>query len=325
MLTLMLYICFIYSEVYYISLGVGCCLLLVQGSPEPQCGNINSSHVFFINTCLWEQTGKIQLKMKTFRLVGMAILAMIMCVNFVSCKDDEPDGGENGNLKEKKLVKIEEQYSDYTESYTYKYDKDNRLSSLLYKYGESEDDMSETIFEYLSNSIEEKEDDYLDVKYIYDTNINNRISKMEKPYGMNGDVLLSYDENFNLIETKSTSEEDYYYKLTWNNDNIVKLISDRGLYDITYTNNENKNLSFALLAGIEDFMLDSPLFYVHPELGGIKTKNLVEKITYNENSETTSYSKTYSYSYEFDKDGYVTRIKIIESDGDESGFKLYWE
>lgn len=185
--------------------------------------------------------------------------------------------------------------------------------------------MSETIFEYLSNSIEEKEDDYLDVKYIYDTNINNRISKMEKPYGMNGDVLLSYDENFNLIETKSTSEEDYYYKLTWNNDNIVKLISDRGLYDITYTNNENKNLSFALLAGIEDFMLDSPLFYVHPELGGIKTKNLVEKITYNENSETTSYTKTYSYSYEFDKDGYVTRIKIIESDGDESGFKLYWE
>lgn len=256
----------------------------------------------------------------------MAILAMIMCVNFASCKDDEPEGGENGNLKEKKLVKIEEQYSDYTESYTYKYDKDNRLSSSLYKYGESEDDMSETIFEYLANSIEEREDGNLEVKYIYDTNINNRISKMEKPYGMEGDVLLSYDKNFNLVETKSTFKEDcYFYKLIWENDNVVKLISDRNTYDITYTNTENKNLSFALLAWIEDFMLDSPLFYVHPELAGIKTKNLIEKITCNENSENTSYTNTNIFSYEFDKDGYVERIKIIDSDGYESGYKLYWK
>ena len=33
--------------------------------------------------------------MKTFRLVGMAILAMIMCVNFSSCKDDDEVSGNS--------------------------------------------------------------------------------------------------------------------------------------------------------------------------------------------------------------------------------------
>lgn len=27
--------------------------------------------------------------MKTFRLIGMALLAIVMCVNFTSCSDDE--------------------------------------------------------------------------------------------------------------------------------------------------------------------------------------------------------------------------------------------
>ena len=45
-LTSMLYI---YPFVVdYISFGVGYCLLQVVGSPEPQIGNSNSSHAFFI-------------------------------------------------------------------------------------------------------------------------------------------------------------------------------------------------------------------------------------------------------------------------------------
>ena len=29
--------------------------------------------------------------MKTFRLIGMALLAVMMCVNFVSCGDDDEE------------------------------------------------------------------------------------------------------------------------------------------------------------------------------------------------------------------------------------------
>ena len=33
--------------------------------------------------------------MKTFRLIGMALLAVVMCVNFTSCSDDESDVDSN--------------------------------------------------------------------------------------------------------------------------------------------------------------------------------------------------------------------------------------
>ena len=29
--------------------------------------------------------------MKTFRLIGMALLAVVMCVNFTSCSDDDEE------------------------------------------------------------------------------------------------------------------------------------------------------------------------------------------------------------------------------------------
>ena len=45
----------------------------------------------FINAIYWEHRGtnKLRLKMKTFRLIGMALLAVVMCVNFASCSSDE--------------------------------------------------------------------------------------------------------------------------------------------------------------------------------------------------------------------------------------------
>lgn len=36
--------------------------------------------------------------MKTFRLIGMALLAIVMCVNFTSCSDDEEEQGETYSI-----------------------------------------------------------------------------------------------------------------------------------------------------------------------------------------------------------------------------------
>ena len=33
--------------------------------------------------------------MKTFRLIGMALLAIVMCVNFASCSDDDEEEERN--------------------------------------------------------------------------------------------------------------------------------------------------------------------------------------------------------------------------------------
>ena len=38
--------------------------------------------------------------MKTFRLIGMALLAVVMCVNFTSCSDDdEEEQGETFSIE----------------------------------------------------------------------------------------------------------------------------------------------------------------------------------------------------------------------------------
>lgn len=36
--------------------------------------------------------------MKTLRLIGMALIAVIMCVNFVACSDDEDESGNAASL-----------------------------------------------------------------------------------------------------------------------------------------------------------------------------------------------------------------------------------
>ena len=44
--------------------------------------------------------------MKTFRLIGMALLAVVMCENFTSCSDDdeESNGGKSKTLQIKNAI-----------------------------------------------------------------------------------------------------------------------------------------------------------------------------------------------------------------------------
>ena len=55
----------------------------------------------FINAIYWEHRGtnKLRLKMKTFRLIGMALLAVVMCVNFASCSSDDDEKEISASLE----------------------------------------------------------------------------------------------------------------------------------------------------------------------------------------------------------------------------------
>jgi hypothetical protein len=72
-----------WAIVYYLEIG----------SPEPQRGNIQKfpRFLFYINHLSRELISIILEQMKTLRLIGMAILAIVMCVNFTACSDNEED------------------------------------------------------------------------------------------------------------------------------------------------------------------------------------------------------------------------------------------
>lgn len=60
--------------------------------------------------------------MKTFRLIGMALLAVVMCVNFASCSDDEDENNDGGTVVSGKLLRSmsEDDNNNYLFSYNEK-------------------------------------------------------------------------------------------------------------------------------------------------------------------------------------------------------------
>ncbi|MBR5484527.1 MAG: hypothetical protein IKV18_07480, partial [Alistipes sp.] len=110
--------------------------------------------------------------MKTFRLVSAALLAVLMCANFVSCSKDDDGantdvgGGEEGGneeviVSEKKLVKM----VSNEETYTFSYDNEGRLSSAIdtYSYDDgSYSEQSKYSYKFIGG------DDAVMVKYEYE-------------------------------------------------------------------------------------------------------------------------------------------------------------
>ena len=66
-------------------------------------------------------------------MIGIALMAVLMCVNFTSCsEDDDPTEVKNENgivVSGKKLAKIvgKSENGSYSETYTYSYDNKGRL------------------------------------------------------------------------------------------------------------------------------------------------------------------------------------------------------
>ncbi|WP_044266488.1 hypothetical protein [Bacteroides timonensis] len=120
--------------------------------------------------------------MKTLRLIGMAIVAVIMSVNFAACSDDdeeetptnpligtwyeEPDTNGNymvstynadgtGSEKEYYQGKFEEPYS-----FTYSYDKNTSIVTLHYVEEGYEDETDKYYITFNGNTMVMKDVDY---------------------------------------------------------------------------------------------------------------------------------------------------------------------
>lgn len=70
--------------------------------------------------------------MKTFRLIGMALLAVVMCVNLASCSDDdeEPTKNDDGVITNQKQLMQIKMVDSETITWDFTYDSKGRLISI---------------------------------------------------------------------------------------------------------------------------------------------------------------------------------------------------
>ncbi len=260
--------------------------------------------------------------MKTFRLIGMALVAVLMCLSFTSCdKDDNPENNEN-DTNQKKLVKlvITEEENGKTNGgmmYAFTYDSKGRVvsismteginSSTQYTYTES--------YTWNGNTIVEK---YKDNTTTYTLNTDGMVIK--SAYS-SGDDVFTYNS---LNHLNTIQDDDETRTLSWDKDKLTEVVTQgydgnyKNIY--SYSGKTCNGYSIPLAVMIYDMQYSS-LPLVHPELFGCRSTQLPDEILSKDYDDDDSGKITYT----FDKDNYVETIIVTYSEGYIYKYTCTWE
>ena len=253
--------------------------------------------------------------MKTFRLIGMALLAVVMCVNLASCSDDdeEPTKNDDGVITNQKQLMQIKMVDSETITWDFTYDSKGRLISINHaeKYnGRTERDITNYIW---GNNTIIAEDDNSTRTYTLDNNLVKSINDTDD-YSDWSNATFTYNSSNQLIAVQNTYTDgtsvDTY---TWNNGRITKLTytengsyySEEDVYEYTYSGKTCKGY-FPLYSPSDN----DDIFYVHPELIGLRCSQLPDQVY----SKDDYYEETSKYSYTFDKDGYVESCTVVNTE-----------
>lgn len=242
--------------------------------------------------------------MKTFRVIGMAMLAVLLCVVNSSCSKEDDLGGNGGVTSgSKKLTKIVQTYeSGDSEEVIFSYDDKGRLISCydengnIHQYSWSDNTITRTkgddvrTYSYVDGLIRQEQREYYTLDYAYNSS--------KQIIALNG---------FNKYSNKVDQKDTYF----WENGKITKIIyeePDRKRTSlVTYGSKTCKghNPYMTLLMSLSN----TQLFWVHPELIGV---------TYNQLPTTIKFDNVIrNVSYVFDKDGYVVGCSIEQKETEE--------
>lgn len=271
--------------------------------------------------------------MKTFRMIGMALFAVLMCVNFAACSsdDDEPETNEEGVVtNEKKLVEMTETGDTYTYigKYEFSYDSKGRLEQVIYKsQNKKNGTTTETeIIEYTwgDNAIYTRRRDYIDITYSLTKDIVTKMTE-KIPDGISVIYNLSYNNSKELTKIShfnpSAELETEQARYNWVNGNIDGYIMDNDeIYEIEYTTHKNKGWWYSDVeyVGWSAYTDDeAPLFYAHPELLGKQSLYLPKIIKSNQ--------YWWEFFYEFDNEGYITKCTARDDNEKRTIYTYKWE
>ena len=242
--------------------------------------------------------------MKTFRLIGMALLAM--CANFTACSsdDDEITKDDDGVItNQKKLVEMKMTTNSETVTSELSYDTKGRLVSITHteKYG-SNTDRDIANITWGENSVTESENGESLTYSLTDGLIRTGSEAGGRDYS------FAYNSSKQLITYQYGDKYGSNARtLTWENGKVTKMTyEDDEPSNITYSNQTCKGYFPLMVLMVED---DFKLVIAHPELIGMRYTHLPSQITYK--SDNREYKE--EYTYKLDKDGYVESCTTKET------------
>lgn len=258
--------------------------------------------------------------MKTFRLIGMALLAV--CVSFASCSsdDEEPAKNDDGVITNQKLlVELRMTEEDGESVITeYSYDSKGKLLSA------NRDGREYTITWGANKIIESRAGSA--VTYTLENGLITHTSDSDGGDLDNTD--FTYNTNNQLVKLQYNEEE--YLSYTWQGEKLTKMAwnyNTEDTYELSYSGKTCKGYLPIMVWNVDDLR---PLLEAHPELAGMRCNQLPDKVyskdEYNEETE--------QYTYTFDKDGYVEsctevstykRLDIDETRTETTIYTFTWE
>ncbi|KKB55530.1 DUF4595 domain-containing protein [Parabacteroides gordonii] len=255
--------------------------------------------------------------MKTYRLYS-AVLMMALCFNFISCSDDDDNGGTDPEKAVKRLTTIN--YQDNSGKGSLDIERlDGKVSKTTETYKRVGYEMSWTSnYTYTGNAVKES----LDIKNTDEGNFTKTTN-----YTLNNDGFIvkgeetdsgiwsfiysgNYLTSATLVYKGKTDVDDKYIfngegLMTGNN------VFDKG---ITYT--DIPNLGGIFLAYADDVLATEYSRLQYASLLGNAPKYLPKE------AKRSNENEIYTFNYEIDKDGYVTKA-IIYLNGEVDWTETY--
>lgn len=233
--------------------------------------------------------------MRTFRFLGMALMAILVGVNFIACSDDEegdtPIKNEDGIVtNQKKLVELKETDENGTNVMTFSYDSKGRLISVVTKDYDNSNNVITNIT-WGNNTITSTSNGESTVFSLTDGLI--RTIRSDNSYK---NASFTYNSSKQLI-AEQYGQNAYVDTYTWENGRITELTDGEDcIINMIYSGKTCKGY----------FPLYGPsgneyIFYAHPELVGMRSTQLPDQTNYKEGD----YEGTSEFTYKLDKDGYI--------------------
>lgn len=260
--------------------------------------------------------------MKIFRFIGIALFAVLMCVNLASCSSDD-DPRDDVSKKIAKIVCTGEYDNELSgtikETITLKfiYDSKGRLIEAIntnnqkHEWYSWEDYIDEINVEYSSSMSSSKDHKTLSLT-------NGLVRDELNEQGQSVETYI-YNQSNRLVKTIN----DYWtISAVWDGDKLVSINGYYGEDDVKrYTYDKSCIKGYNPIIGYNDFMeYEFPLILIaHPELAGLRTTQLPASRTNYWKDEPGSST---TYAYEFDNEGYISKITKIKT-SEHSGEQIY--